>query len=244
LFVKTMEEGNDQYGCIANKEKTKTNFQVGNRPPCGLYKQNGNSFVPWCGFLINVQTFEFQADYTRYHGNAMRASLTIQRSKNPGATLWNKMAKLIKYRCHPLTLDTNINSLSTVHLNVYQAFLFISIKFHLYVKNLPQGPEKNPSFFVGLILKIINFLYESIKHSTHTETAREMGCNCPLSSVEVKWMGLHGFYVILKKKHQQYVEVLKDLSFQLKQGSYKYYETSLQQIVNPIQSMVFDSIIY
>jgi hypothetical protein len=128
----------------------------------------------------------------------MRASLTIERNKNPGVSLRNKLDKLIKYRCHPLTLDTNINSLETVYLNVYQAFLFIAMKFHLLAKNLPQSAEKNPSFFAGIfvynilisedtILRTIDFMNSAIKQATNSESALEMECNCPLSAIEVKW---------------------------------------------------------
>jgi hypothetical protein len=81
-FVQMMEKENTEYGCVANKEKTKTSFSTeSQRPPvgcihapgiCSFIKiniQDGKVFIPWCGFLINVTTFEFQADYTRYKGN-------------------------------------------------------------------------------------------------------------------------------------------------------------------------------
>lgn len=42
---------------------------------------DGQQFVKWCGLLVNVHTLELQADYTRYAGASLAASLTIPRSK-------------------------------------------------------------------------------------------------------------------------------------------------------------------
>jgi telomerase reverse transcriptase len=129
---------------------------------------DGSVFLPWCGYLINVKTFEFQLDYLRYvvdnkygtinccsvyiltaYFKGVLESLTVERSRHPGEALYNKMAKVIKFRCHPLLLDTNINSMFVVRLNVYQLFLFCAIKFHCHVKAMPQGVPQNPRFFTS-----------------------------------------------------------------------------------------------
>jgi hypothetical protein len=86
---------------------------------------------------------------------AIRESLTVERSSSPGHFLLQKLIKSIKHRCHPILLDANINRVWTVRLNVYQMFLFCAIKFHFFVKTLPQGVERNPKFFIGNVTKIL-----------------------------------------------------------------------------------------
>ena len=128
-------------------------------------------FLPWCGWLINIETFEFQLDYTRYSGYRkfedfriesdfvldVSDSLTVERSNTPGASLLQKLIKSIRHRCHPILFDININSISTIRLNIYQMFMLTAVKFHLFVKEMPQGVPNNPSFFTGR--------YRSLSHS-------------------------------------------------------------------------------
>lgn len=129
------------------------------------YKEQ-SIFLPWCGYLINVKTFEFQIDYSRHINDGIfyvllkfllyfvlldiiDDSLTVQTVDRPGYILWEKMMRLIKCRCHPLTLDTNINSMFVVRLNIFQVFLFVAIKFHCYVQKFSQSIDKNFSFFIS-----------------------------------------------------------------------------------------------
>ena len=48
---------------------------------CNYAGAGGQQFVKWCGLLMNVHTLELQADYTRYAGASLAASLTIPRTK-------------------------------------------------------------------------------------------------------------------------------------------------------------------
>ena len=64
-----------------NPAKTKLSFDVGLGDavlPRNTYTaKDGQQFLKWCGLLINVRTMELQADYTRYAGAKLSASLTI-----------------------------------------------------------------------------------------------------------------------------------------------------------------------
>ena len=68
-----------------NPAKTKLSFDVrlgGAVLPRNTYTaKDGEQFLKWCGLLINVRTMELQADYTRYAGAKLSASLTISLTK-------------------------------------------------------------------------------------------------------------------------------------------------------------------
>ena len=68
-----------------NPAKTKLSFDVrlGDAVlPRNTYTaKDGEQFLKWCGLLINMRTMELQADYTRYAGAKLSASLTIPLTK-------------------------------------------------------------------------------------------------------------------------------------------------------------------
>eukprot|EP01117_Protostelium_nocturnum_P015975 TRINITY_DN6237_c0_g2_i2.p1 TRINITY_DN6237_c0_g2~~TRINITY_DN6237_c0_g2_i2.p1 ORF type:complete len:1261 (+),score=472.14 TRINITY_DN6237_c0_g2_i2:58-3840(+) len=177
-FVKDYETGFEEYGAFANKEKTKANFCVdAGRPPTQgiIQTKDGRSFIPWYGFLVNTQNFEFQIHYDSFKDEGVLNSLTVARCHNPGDVIWKKLIRSMRCRIHPLVLDSNINSIFTIYLNVYQMFRFLAVKFVCYARGLPQGPQKNPQFFSQMILNLLDHIYGNIKQSTHTEIAIRMG---------------------------------------------------------------------
>ena len=68
-----------------NPIKTKVSFDMsmgGQALPRNTYvARNGQEYLKWCGLLVNVRTLELQADYTRYAGTRLAASLTIPLTK-------------------------------------------------------------------------------------------------------------------------------------------------------------------
>jgi telomerase reverse transcriptase len=105
-------------------------------------------FIPWCGLLLKTSTLEVQADYSRYLGEdfRLRDSFTVEASRAVGSTLRRRLYSFLRPKCHGVLLDTRINSLPTVWLNVYQSFLLAAIKFHCYTRALPQR-HLNVQFF-------------------------------------------------------------------------------------------------
>ena len=61
-----------------------------------------------------------------------------------GSTLRRRLYSFLRPKCHGVLLDTRINSVATVRLNVYQAFLLAAIKFHCYTRALPQVCDAAP----------------------------------------------------------------------------------------------------
>jgi telomerase reverse transcriptase len=68
-FFNRMRRGFVYYNCYMNDRKYGFNFEVTNSEFCcnRLYRGgDGFSFIPWSGLLVNCETLEVQADYTRY----------------------------------------------------------------------------------------------------------------------------------------------------------------------------------
>ena len=80
-----MLAGFPDYGVRMNPVKTKVSFDMstgGQALPRNTYvARNGQEYLKWCGLLVNVRTLELQADYTRYAGTRLAASLTIPLTK-------------------------------------------------------------------------------------------------------------------------------------------------------------------
>lgn len=83
-------------------------------------RPHSSAFIRWCGLLINASTLELLADYSRYSGQHIAASLTLPLARTPGRQLPTKLAGYMRPKCHALLLDTGINAPATVRLNIYQ----------------------------------------------------------------------------------------------------------------------------
>lgn len=156
-FVTILHGHIPEYDCTVHHAKTQTSFNmphgkdVGAQPATtttGSGTSRASGFIPWCGLLLKVSTLEVQADYSRYLGEdfRLRDSFTVEASRSVGSTLRRRLYSFLRPKCHGVLLDTRINSLPTVWLNVYQAFLLAAIKFHCYTRALPQR-HLNVQFF-------------------------------------------------------------------------------------------------
>ncbi|KYR03148.1 hypothetical protein DLAC_00648 [Tieghemostelium lacteum] len=126
-YLLTSQNNND-YNLSCNSGKSKNYIsQHSNR---GCIVKDGNYFIPWCGFLINVHTLEFQFDYSRIkHMKQLFISI-------PHPNSWKK--SLLKFLEHHSCIDlillhSKLNSKNTIIVNIYQSLLFISIKFVSWV---------------------------------------------------------------------------------------------------------------
>ncbi|KAK9169548.1 hypothetical protein Syun_001688 [Stephania yunnanensis] len=78
-FFLRLQRGFRGYNFSINKAKSCVNFDMDNVPAISLKKmytgEDGVSFVPWSGLLINTCTLEIQADYTRYSNSIVDVGL-------------------------------------------------------------------------------------------------------------------------------------------------------------------------
>lgn len=61
-----------------------------------------------------------QADYTRYAGVHLAASLTLPLGARPGAGLVSRLPMYLRPKCARILLDPSITSSTTLRLNIYQ----------------------------------------------------------------------------------------------------------------------------
>ncbi|KAJ7555272.1 hypothetical protein O6H91_05G029300 [Diphasiastrum complanatum] len=209
-FLMKMHKGFDDYGCYVNEQKTCLSFDLQAKDKCYFrctyQTEDGASFMRWNGLLINCHTLEVQADYTRYCGEDIKTTLTVWRSLNPGLHYICKLCQFMRPKCHPLFYDQRINSLGTICLNAYQAFMLCAMKSHAYLCSMPSVGCTNTSFLLHAILRTARFMYQLMK-----QKLLAVGGNCNkflLKQQELEWLGIHAFHTVLLKKQSRYKELL------------------------------------
>uniref|UniRef100_A0A453RBR1 Telomerase reverse transcriptase n=1 Tax=Aegilops tauschii subsp. strangulata TaxID=200361 RepID=A0A453RBR1_AEGTS len=145
-FFNRMRRGFVYYNTYMNDSKYGFNFNIGDNEQCDnrLYRgDDGVTFIPWSGLLINCENLEIQADYTRYLGITIISTITVKMHSSM-KYLRSKLCHYMRPKCHPIFYDSNINSLGTVRLNIYQAFLLCAMKFHCYMRSMPYSSISKP----------------------------------------------------------------------------------------------------
>ncbi|KAF3794434.1 Telomerase reverse transcriptase [Nymphaea thermarum] len=248
-FFLRMYEGFEEYNCCMNNKKFCMNFDLlvdGGAFPKGTYMgDDGVTFIPWSGLLVNCHTLEVQADYTRYWGVHLSSTLTVWRSSKPGHHLKAKLCDYMRPKCHILLYDSNINSPAVVRLNAYQAFLLCAMKFHCYVSSMPSGILFSPTYFLEMIENSISYTYKLIQKRIHCVRS-EKGLNpiLQLKKKEVKWLGLFAYIRALKKKQSRYKELLVHLRSRLEACSGATESRELRYAVEDSHSSAFWKIKY
>ncbi|XP_051152954.1 telomerase reverse transcriptase isoform X2 [Andrographis paniculata] len=154
MFFTRLDRGFHEYNCSMNKDKFGLNFDVENRQNTSkrlFVGKDGVSFLCWSGLLVNCSTLEIQADYTRYLDIHLSSTLTVSRQGKIGCQLKKKLRSYLLTKCHPIFYDSNINSLNTVCLNIYQAFLVCAMKFVCYISELSIISKFSPEFYFNAI---------------------------------------------------------------------------------------------
>eukprot|EP00890_Picochlorum_soloecismus_P001725 jgi/Picsp_1/2553/NSC_00784-R1_telomerase reverse transcriptase len=253
-FAKKLLDGISGFNLSVNPKKTQVSFKVdtnsdiGSIAPSMFVEGDGSKFIKWCGLLVNTQNLELRADYTRYSGEHMGASINIPIQRNPGLSLGSKLCHYLRPKITPLLLDQEINSPTTVRINIYQAFLLGAMKFHCYLTSLPQNPRFAASKWLMEAIKIgIQYVIEStrpkmiLKNST---SATSVLCDPGLPNLHVEYLGMHAFKTVLKRKQSRYQGILYTLGTALRAPELARCSSHLKDIVDPRHSAVFDDIIY
>lgn len=254
-FAMRILQGIPGFNIRVNPAKTQITFPLLEVPGIGVLKPNlfeegdGRRFVKWCGLLVDSQTLELRADYTRYCGEHIGSSLNIPISRKPGATLSSKLCHYIRPKIIPVLLDQEINSPLTIRINVYQTFLLGAMKLHCFVCGLTCPPNKNksPAWIMSAIETGIRYVIESTRAKTVSRLTRNTNsafCNPGLPYSHVEYLGLHAFYTVLKRKQTRYPELLQVLSQKINEPRCKKCQPHLQEAIKPMHSAVFDSIIF
>jgi len=168
-FLTLMLRGIPEYNCRVNHRKTLVNFDMDMLLADGsgidaVPRLSAGSLFPWCGLLIDTKSLAVVADYTRYAGIAMSDTLTVDLARNAGRAMRNKLMFSLRVRCHRIFFDVAVNSAAVQ--NVYRVFLLAAFKLHAYAAHLPNGPQRNPAFFVDVIFEVAGFVSSYATGST------------------------------------------------------------------------------
>eukprot|EP00889_Picochlorum_renovo_P005579 jgi/Picre1/32609/NNA_007955.t1 len=195
-FASRILSGIPGFNIHVNPSKTQLTFDLTAVAGLGMMKRNefveadGSRFIKWCGLLIDTSTLEMRADYTRYAGEHMGASLNVPAQRNPGSALSSKLCHYIRPKLIPVLLDEEINSPLTIRINVYQTFLLGAMKLHCFMHRLPCPPDDTRScqWIISAIETGIRYAIESTRarRVADRQDIPEPSCNpsLPHSHVE------------------------------------------------------------
>jgi len=257
LFLSKMLGGFPEYGCHIGTKKTALNFDFvhqhlddSNNGSSAVLKRNlyidpsGNGHIRWCGLLINCENLDVMIDYTRYFGLYLANDIYVDYGSSCGTKLKQKLKDYLRAKCHAILLDANINTLQTIYINIFQAFLFCGIKFYCYAKCLPVKLYNNPNYCLEVLQEIVEYCNILVRFRKSSATEK-MHFHCPVTSYEVNWLGYYAFHKILQRKQSNYQEVVCMLSRIVHSSNYVSTKKKLLQIVsNPNNSKIFDNFLF
>ncbi|KAK9842467.1 hypothetical protein WJX81_001464 [Elliptochloris bilobata] len=242
--------GFPDYNMRVNPAKTRVTFDLRPGPYMPRLLRNtvvdgcGTEFVPWCGLLIAVRTLEVQADYGRYVGAPLAASLTLPPGMGGGRQLAAKLKAYLRPKCHAALLDPAVNSPATVRLNLYQVLLLAAMKLHCHAAALGR-PSSDPRALLAAIHGGLAYLVRLVRLRVLGARRRfRVDCRECVSGCHIRWLGFTAFRRALGRKQARYAAVLAALDMELRAPVFRQVAVQLAPVVDPRRSSVFDSILY
>jgi len=224
-----MNRGHPEYGCLISKEKTLTNFDH-DAQIMNVTEPQQHRF-PWCGFLIDMTDLSVSTDYSRYHGNCLQDSLTVNKGRRPGTVFIHKMLQQTKFRSHIIYCDSDLNSEHTVYLNIYQNFVLVAMKMHLYIRDWGISTNKSSKFIRDSVHQVIRYAYASMRNKASNKVARTSAGKCDIEKDHVIWLGTHAFHAVLSRKAPNYPALLRYLAFELALSRHKRSRKRFRMLV-------------
>ncbi|KAI3923276.1 hypothetical protein MKW92_021398 [Papaver armeniacum] len=248
-FYSRLVRGFRDYNCSINEAKSCMNFDIGSAsgvPRNRIYTgEDGISFLPWSGLLLNCRTLEIQADYTRYLGMHLRSTLTLSWQCKPGSQMKDKLRQFLRPKCHAIFYDSQINSAGVVRLNVYQAFLLSAMKFHCYLRGLSNTCSFPADYYFEMIKSSVRYMHKLIvKRMRSDNIGSTVLPILKLEKWEVLWLGLKAYVRALKKKQSSYKDLLSLLRSELLAHGSVRVSTALKYAIDDSRSSLFWKIKY
>ncbi|KAL1918651.1 uncharacterized protein VTP21DRAFT_2673 [Calcarisporiella thermophila] len=241
-FLQCMYDGMPAYGCFVNREKSLINFDL-ELDGFTVPRIKHTFDFPWCGLLINTKNFTIKSDYSRLRGSYINELLTIDTTSHPGISLIYKMMHALKPKFHPIYIDTELNSITVVLLNIYQNYILCAMKFHHHAKSLPMQNER---FLIEATFNIIRFGYVLIRSRQSSQIARQCGCKCEVTEAQVLWLGARAFYTILSRKQARYALVTSALESAMAKLEPQHSELETRRLNSTVNgpNKIFDQIFF
>ena len=105
-------------------------------------------------------------------------------------------------------LDTSYNSTSTVLSNIYTSFLETATKMWTYARCLPITKQPGTKLLIKTITDLVEMAYALIKSKGRAKKGAELGYKCAVTKIQVQFMALNAFRVVLRRRQSKYGGVL------------------------------------
>ena len=262
-FLRIMHQGFPEYNCCMNRTKTSCNFSpTGEEGDAGdpwaadgrnlWHDGKGTAFLKWCGLLINIETFEVQADFSRLEGSALRQSVFVP--QNLCRTLKDKVIWYLRIRTNnSLLWDTVVNGPTTVRLNIYQCFLVMGMKLVVLLQQmrteaaLPgivyEAMESAQAYMIYRVGGAIRSLEQRMRDPSYGSYRNRVVKEVPRP--HIRWLGLMAFLKVMRRKQTKYRGqggVIERIERDLARAQFKRLPAQLAQVVDPERSDFFDRV--
>ena len=227
---------------------------------------NARACVAWCGLLIDSRTLEIRVDYGRYAGDWAREAVTVpgragSGRSNPFDRLDRRVVAYLRPKCTALLYDHSVNSPLVARLNVYQSFLLAAVKTHCFVAAAnPRGKRgggggggdgggnkrrnsrgPSPAVLHDAIVAGVRYMEGAVRH--HMAVARAtLGASGRIQRAHIRYLGLHAFAKILRRKQARYRGTLALIAEDLRAPTMRAAARRLAPVVEESLSAVFDEI--
>ncbi|XP_071169870.1 uncharacterized protein [Mytilus edulis] len=212
-YYHKMINGIPDFNFSINKSKVQTNFNVSEFTD-GITVLQNTEWLSWCGILLNMRTLETSLNLSFYFSSFLVDSMTFDTSYKAGVTMKRKLFRSIRLKCHPLYIDSQLNSLNIVIVNIYKILLLSAFKFTQYTKHLAK--KENYYFLEDVITELGHYFYSvynsAVKHKIHGKNG------VILSPGHIQWLCVHAYIVKLNQHRSLYkpvVSCLQKLKVQL-----------------------------
>ncbi|CAG2222219.1 EST2 [Mytilus edulis] len=205
-YYHKMINGIPDFNFSINKSKVQTNFNVSEFTE-GITILENTEWLSWCGILLNMRTLETSLNLSFYFSSFLVDSMTFDTSYKAGVTMKRKLFRSIRLKCHPLYIDSQLNSLNIVIVNIYKILLLSAFKFTQYTKHLAK--KENHYFLEGVITELGHYFYSvynsAVKHKIHGKNG------VILSPGHIQWLCIHAYIVKLNQHRSLYKPVVSCL---------------------------------
>ncbi|XP_076104815.1 uncharacterized protein LOC143073284 [Mytilus galloprovincialis] len=205
-YYHKMIKGIPDFNFSINKSKVQTNFNVSEITE-GITILENTEWLSWCGILLNMKTLETSLNLSFYFSSFLVDSMTFDTSYRAGVTMKRKLFRSIRLKCHPLYIDSQLNSIDIVIVNIYKILLLSAYKFTQYTKHLAK--KDNHCFLEGVITELGHYFYSvynsAVKHKIHGKNG------IILSPGHIQWLCVHAYIVKLNQHRSLYKPVVSCL---------------------------------
>jgi telomerase reverse transcriptase len=195
-FIHTVLPGFPEYGVEVNLEKVASNFYH----PLVNQKIYAVDDFPWCGLLLDQETLEVRGDYSKMFGSYVKDSLTVQRVTRPIEAFLRQLKIFLKPKLKPVFLMETLNTHETICVNIYQNFVYVAIKVHLYLREMRDIAVPRPELLLKAIEEACAFVSSSLLRVNGRSPA----------AVPVRWLGVSAFRRVFERKPTIYKGTVLD----------------------------------